>query len=60
MGTGVRFTEEPGEKGLQASSLEIVDKPGVSEMHAELHELPVLAVSKKLARVRARAGVPAA
>jgi cold shock CspA family protein len=29
IGTGVRFVEEMGEKGLQASTVEIVDKPGV-------------------------------
>lgn len=29
-GTGVRMVEEMGEKGLQASTVEIVDKPGVS------------------------------
>lgn len=28
IGTGVRFVEEVGEKGLQASTVEIVDKPG--------------------------------
>jgi cold shock CspA family protein len=53
VGTGVRFVEETGDKGLQASSLEIVDKPGVSEMHAEMHELPVVAVNEKLSRSRA-------
>lgn len=39
-GTGVRYAEEPGEKGLQASSIEIVNKPGAREMHEGLHELP--------------------
>lgn len=29
IGTGVRFFEEEGEKGAQASSVQIVDKPGV-------------------------------
>ncbi|MBI4527538.1 MAG: HPF/RaiA family ribosome-associated protein [Deltaproteobacteria bacterium] len=28
VGTGVRFVEEEGEKGLQASTVQIVDKPG--------------------------------
>lgn len=60
VGTGVRFVEEEGEKGLQASSLELVEKPGVSEMHGELHELPVVAKNTKLARRRTRAGIPAA
>jgi cold shock CspA family protein/ribosome-associated translation inhibitor RaiA len=46
VGTGVRYTMELGEKGLQASSVEIVDKPGSFEQHKELHELPVLAVPK--------------
>ncbi|MBN1367925.1 MAG: HPF/RaiA family ribosome-associated protein [Dehalococcoidales bacterium] len=59
VGTGVRFIEEPGEKGLQASSLEIVDKPGVSEMHAEMHELPVVTVKRSLPRGGVRARIPA-
>lgn len=29
VGTGVRFTKEIGEKGAQASTVQIVDKPGV-------------------------------
>ncbi|MFW6137269.1 MAG: cold-shock protein, partial [Candidatus Aminicenantaceae bacterium] len=28
IGTGVRFTEEMGQKGLQASTVQIEDKPG--------------------------------
>ncbi len=40
VGTGVRYAEEQGERGPQASSLEIVDKPGAREMHEELHDLP--------------------
>jgi len=47
IGTGVRYVAEQGEKGLQATSVEIVNKPGVSEMHDEMHELPVLATLKK-------------
>ncbi len=35
VGTGVRFVEEEGEKGPQASSVLIVDKPGVSTPKAE-------------------------
>lgn len=35
VGTGVRFVEEEGEKGPQASSVLIVDKPGVSSPKAE-------------------------
>jgi cold shock CspA family protein/ribosome-associated translation inhibitor RaiA len=38
-GTIVRYALEVGEKGLQASTVELVDKPGVSEMHDRLHEL---------------------
>lgn len=47
VGTGVRYSAELGEKGLQATSIEIVNKPGVSEIHDELHELPVVATLKK-------------
>jgi len=49
VGTGVRYASELGEKGLQATSVEIVNKPGASEMHDALHELPVVAVPKKRA-----------
>ncbi|MFW5729474.1 MAG: cold shock domain-containing protein, partial [Spirochaetota bacterium] len=38
-GTGVYYSEEMGEKGLQASSLRIVDKPGVRRENAP-EELP--------------------
>lgn len=34
IGTGVRFTAEEGEKGVQASSVQIVDKPGVRASQA--------------------------
>ena len=34
VGTGVRYVEEEGEKGLQASTVEIVDKPGVRTSEA--------------------------
>ena len=47
VGTGVRYTEEEGENGLQASSLEIVDKPGAREQHDDLHDLPSVAETKK-------------
>jgi len=47
VGTGVRYNAEQGEKGLQATSVEIVNKPGISEIHDELHELPVVAQLKK-------------
>ena len=40
VGTGVRYTPQEGDKGLQASSVEIVNKPGAREMHDTLHDLP--------------------
>lgn len=42
VGTGVRYTVQEGEKGPQASSIEIVDKPGAREQHQDLHELRVV------------------
>jgi ribosome-associated translation inhibitor RaiA len=39
VGTIVRYAPELGEKGLQASTVEIVNKPGVAEIHDELHDL---------------------
>ncbi len=59
-GTGVRYVEEPGDKGLQATSMEIVDKPGASEMHTELHELPAIDTGRKLTRRKVRPGKSAA
>lgn len=41
VGTIVRYTPEVGEKGLQASTVEPVDKPGAAEMHDQLHDLPI-------------------
>ncbi len=41
-GTIVRYVPELGEKGLQASTVEMVNKPGVAEMHNELHDLPTI------------------
>jgi cold shock CspA family protein len=35
VGTGVRFTATEGDKGLQTTSVEIVDKPGVSAGKAD-------------------------
>jgi cold shock CspA family protein len=40
VGAAVRFTPEMGEKGLQASTVEIISKPGAIESHDELHDLP--------------------
>ncbi len=34
IGTAVRFAEEMGEKGPQASSVQITDKPGTTRSHA--------------------------
>ncbi len=39
VGTAVRYTPEMGEKGLQASTVEPVNKPGVAEIHDHLHSL---------------------
>jgi cold shock CspA family protein len=39
-GTIVRYTLEEGEKGLQASTVEPMNKPGVAEAHDQLHDLP--------------------
>jgi cold shock CspA family protein/ribosome-associated translation inhibitor RaiA len=47
VGTGVRYVVEEGEKGLQATTVEIVNKPGAYEIHNELHELPVVATINK-------------
>lgn len=46
VGTAVRFAAETGEKGLQASTVEPVERPGVAEAHDELHELPVVAAPR--------------
>ena len=40
VGTAVRYTPQTGEKGLQASTVEPIDKPGVAETHNQLHDLP--------------------
>jgi cold shock CspA family protein/ribosome-associated translation inhibitor RaiA len=39
VGTGVRYSAEVGEKGLQATTVELVDKPGAVELHGELHAI---------------------
>lgn len=41
-GTAVRYVLEIGEKGLQASTVEPIEKLGGAEAHDELHELPVV------------------
>ncbi len=45
-GTTVRYSLELGEKGLQASTVELLDKPGVAEIHNELHDLPQVATPR--------------
>ncbi|MFW6296069.1 MAG: HPF/RaiA family ribosome-associated protein [Halothece sp.] len=39
LGTGVHFTEEQGQMGPQASSLQIIDKPGVQSPKSEEREI---------------------
>ena len=39
----IRVEARAGEKGLQASTIEPVERPGAAESHDELHELPVVA-----------------
>lgn len=46
VGTAVRYTPELGEKGLQASTLEPVEKLGAAESHDELHELPAVSPAR--------------
>ncbi len=38
VGTAVRYTPQIGEKGLQASTVEPVERPGSMEMHNQLHD----------------------
>jgi cold shock CspA family protein len=38
VGTAVRYTQEIGDKGLQASTVEPVEIRGAAEMHGSLHE----------------------
>lgn len=49
-GTMVRYVPEVGDKGLQASTVEPIDKPGAAEMHGEIHELPEVPTRRKTAR----------
>lgn len=53
VGAAVRFTPQMGEKGLQASTVEIIAKPGAIESHDELHDLPEV-VTKKPAKTTSR------
>ena len=47
VGTVVRYVLEEGEKGLQASTVEPLAKPGASEFHDQLHELPEIPVVRR-------------
>jgi cold shock CspA family protein len=38
VGTAVRYTQEIGDKGLQASTVEPVEIRGAAEMHGSLHD----------------------
>jgi cold shock CspA family protein len=42
-GTAVRYVAEMGDKGLQASTVDVVQRIGASEGHDEFHELPPVA-----------------
>ena len=52
VGTIVRYTPEDGEKGLQASTVDPINKPGVAELHDELHDLHGLPVLSQPLRSR--------
>jgi cold shock CspA family protein len=39
VGTAVRYTQEMGDEGLQASTVEPVEIRGAAEMHDSLHDL---------------------
>ena len=54
VGTMVRYTPEIGEKGLQASTLEPIDKPGAIEIHDQLHDLPSSSSPRRRSTVRKR------
>ena len=47
VGTIVRYVPEMGEKGLQATTVELVDKRGAIEMHEQLHDLPVVSSPRR-------------
>jgi len=52
VGTMVRYAPEMGENGLQASTVEPIDKPGATETHDQLHVLPSLASPRRRNTVR--------
>jgi len=41
VGTIVRYTSELGEKGVQATTVEPLHKPGAVEMHGQLHDFSI-------------------
>ncbi len=41
VGTAVRYTQEVGDKGLQASTVEPVEIRGAAEMHGSIHDSPI-------------------
>jgi cold shock CspA family protein/ribosome-associated translation inhibitor RaiA len=47
VGTSVRYTPELGDEGLQASTIEPLEKPGAAELHNSLHELPVFTLPRR-------------
>jgi len=49
-GTAVRYVAEMGDKGLQASTVDVVQRVGASEGHDELHELPVVTSLKRASK----------
>jgi cold shock CspA family protein len=54
IGAAVRFTPEMGEKGLQASTVELLAKPGAAESHSDLHDLPVVVTPAPAKKPRRR------
>jgi cold shock CspA family protein len=46
VGVAVRYTEELGKKGPQATTVEMVEKMGAVEEHGEMHELPSMAATR--------------
>lgn len=55
VGTGVRYEPQLGEKGMQASTVELVDKRGAAEAHGRLHDLPGTGTSVKAKGKRGKA-----
>ena len=54
-GTAVRYVAELGEKGLQASTVEVVQRVGGAEARDELHDLPVVATPRRAKAKKAQA-----